>query len=384
VTQWVSEPDLSICDLEPITRLERIQSFGFLLAMSRNWIIIRASANLAEMLGVEARDALGATIDTLVDGESLHEMRNRMTGLSITGGVERIYGVKLVDGRPPFDIAIHYAGDLIVLEGEPAGLDSRMDAASLVRKMVARLNTLTSLDAFHRDAARQVGALTGFDRIMIYRFAADGVGEVIAEVAKSHMESYLGLHYPASDIPVQARELYLRNSFRIIADVRAATVPLLSSGKEVAEPIDLSLAVTRAVSPVHIEYLNNMGVGASVSISVIIDGKLWGLIACHHPTAKLPTFVTRTAAELFGQMYSMTLESRLRLSFGDQDRHGRDAVAKMLKAIAGNMALLRDAGWLHDVIRALIQCDGVAVGIGAQTFACGAREGNWCAGNSSQ
>src|SRR3984885_6049868 len=132
--------------------------------------------------------------------------------------------------------------------------------------MVELINTLPSLEAFHRDAARQVRALTGFDRVMIYRFAEDGVGEVIAEVAKPGVESYLGLHYPASDIPVQARALYLRNSFRIIADVAAETVPLLSSGGEVPEPLDLSLAVTRAVSPVHIEYLRNMDMGASASI----------------------------------------------------------------------------------------------------------------------
>src|SRR5271170_3612179 len=204
--------DLSICDREPISRLERIQSFGFLLAMARSWIITRTSSNLAAMLGVEAHSVLGMSLDAVLDKESLHEIRNRMAGLSMTGGVERMYGVELIAGHSPFDIAVHYAGDLCVLEGEPAGLDSRMDAASLVRKMVARLNTLPSLDAFHRDAARQVRALTGFDRIMIYRFAANGVGEVIAEVAKPGMESYLGLHYHASDIPVQARALYLRNS----------------------------------------------------------------------------------------------------------------------------------------------------------------------------
>jgi light-regulated signal transduction histidine kinase (bacteriophytochrome)/CheY-like chemotaxis protein len=366
------QADLSICDREPITRLERIQSFGFLLAMSRDWRITRASANLAEMLGIDISSALGATLDTLLDKESLHEMRNRMVGLSMTGGVERMYGIKLVEGRSPFDVAIHYAGDLCVLEGEPAGLDNRMDAASLVRKMVARLNTLPSVDAFHRDAARQVRALTGFDRIMVYRFAADGVGEVIAEVAKPGMESYLGLHYPASDIPLQARALYLRNSFRIIADVRAETVPLVSSGGEMADPMDLSLAVTRAVSPVHIEYLRNMGVGASVSISIIIEGKLWGLIACHHANAKLPTFVTRTAAELFGQMYSMTLESRLRLSADNHDRHGREAITQMLKAIAGNYSLLRNAGWLLGVIRGLIQCDGIAAVMDGEVFVCGA------------
>src|ERR1700722_1956995 len=149
-------PNLTACDVEPITRLERIQSFGFLLAMSRAWVVVRVSANLEEMLGLKPHAALGATLDSFVDAESLHEIRNRMMGLSATGGVERLYGISLVGGRAPFDIAIHYAEELCVLEGEPAGSDSRMDAASLVRKMVARLNLHTSLDAFHQDAARQV------------------------------------------------------------------------------------------------------------------------------------------------------------------------------------------------------------------------------------
>jgi light-regulated signal transduction histidine kinase (bacteriophytochrome) len=364
--------DESLCAQEPITRLERIQSFGFFLGMSRSWIITRASANLDALLGIEARSALGMTLDQLIDKESLHEIRNRMAGLSIVGGVERVYGLKLIDGRSPFDIAVHYAGDLIVLEGEPAGLESRVDTASLVRKMVARLNTMSSLDAFHSDAARQVRALTGFDRIMIYRFAANGDGEVIAEVAGAGMESYLGLHYPASDIPSQARALYLRNPFRIIADVQSTAVPIVCADRDGVEAVDLSAAVTRAVSPVHIQYLKNMGVGASMSISVIIEGQLWGLIACHNRQAKLPTFVTRTAAELFGQMYSMTLESRLRSAADSQDRHGRQAVAAMLKSIGTNAALLRDTGWLLGAMREIIQCDGLAVTTETQVMARGA------------
>jgi light-regulated signal transduction histidine kinase (bacteriophytochrome)/CheY-like chemotaxis protein len=364
--------EMTLCDLEPITRLERIQSFGFLVALSRDWVISRTSANLEQMLGIDPRAALGEALDSWVDRESLHDIRNRMLGLSLSGGIERMYGVSLVKGRTPFDIAVHYAGDLIVFEGEPAGLDSRRDAASLVRTMIARLNAQPSLEAFHRDAARQVRALTGFDRIMIYRFLADGAGEVIAEVAKDGMDSFLGLHYPASDIPVQARALYLKNSFRIIADVGAATIPLISPGIGNAEPLDLSLAVTRAVSGTHIEYLRNMGVAASLSISIIVEGRLWGLIACHHETAKLPPFVTRTAAELFGQMYSMTLESRLRLIADDQDRRGRESVGRVVKTIAGNDALLSDARWLLDTMCEMIQCDGIVVIINQVVSASGA------------
>jgi light-regulated signal transduction histidine kinase (bacteriophytochrome)/CheY-like chemotaxis protein len=370
VTNQVGMPDLTSCDLEPITRLERIQSFGFLLAMSRTWVVVRVSANLEEMLGLKPGAALGAVLDSFVDAESLHEIRNRMTGLSSTGGVERLYGIPLVHGRGPFDIAVHYAGELCVLEGEPAGMDNRTDAASLVRKMVARLNSHSSLDYFHQDAARQVRSLTRFDRIMIYRFLPDGAGEVIAEVLKPGKESFLGLHYPASDIPQQARTLYLRNSFRIIADVCSTAIPLQSQ-QAASEPLDLSLAITRAVSTVHIEYLRNMNVAASLSISIIVDGKLWGLVACHHDTPILPTFVTRTAAELFGQMYSMTLESRLRLIADQQDRSGRQAAARMMKLIAANQTLLTDTDWLLAALREMIQCDGVAVTVRGAVSACG-------------
>ena len=367
-----ARPETTLCDVEPITRLERIQSFGFLIALSRDWTIRRVSANLERMLGIDPRVALGNPLDSWMDRESLHDIRNRMSGLSLTGGVERMYGVALVKARASFDIAVHHVGDLIVFEGEPAGLDSRMDAAALVRTMVARLNANRSLDAFHRDAARQMRALTGFDRIMIYRFLADGTGQVIAEVAKTGADSFLGLHYPASDIPAQARALYLKNSFRIIADVSATTIPLISAGTGNAEPLDLSLAGTRAVSAVHIEYLRNMGVAASLSISIIIEGRLWGLIACHHATARLPTFVTRTAAELFGQMYSMTLESRLSVSADYQERRGRESVGRMVKTIAGNVSLLSDAGWLQDTMREMIQCDGIVVVINHVVSASGA------------
>ena len=372
MTEESALPSLTSCDLEPITRLERIQSFGFLLAMSRTWVVLRVSENLEAMLGIKPAAALGKTLDSFADSESLHEIRNRMTGLSAAGGVERLYGVSLINGRAPFDIAIHYAGEFCVLEGEPAGLDSRTDAASLVRKMLARLNKHMSLDAFHQDAARQVGSLTGFDRIMIYRFRPDGAGEVIAEVLKPGKESFLGLHYPASDIPLQARALYLKNSFRIIADVSSTTIPLRSRDEAPVEPLDLSLAITRAVSAVHIEYLRNMGVAASLSISIIVEGKLWGLIACHHETAKLPTFVTRTAAELFGQMYSMTLESRLRLIEDQQERRGAQAVTGMMRSIAATPTLLTDTEWLRDALRETIQCDGLAVTVNGAASSCGA------------
>ena len=358
------------CDREPITRLGRIQPFGFLLAMARDWTVTHASANLAEHLGFEPAQVLGAALEGLLAVEALHEIRNRMIVLRAAGGVERLYDVVLVAGRAAVDIAVHYVGETFILEGEPAGADNRTDAASMVRTMTARLSKQTTLTVFHREAARQLRAMTGFDRVMIYRFDADGHGEVVAEAVSAGTESFLGLHYPASDIPAQARRLYLNNPFRIIADVGAATVPVLAVDGA-GEPLDLASAITRAVSPIHVEYLRNMKVGASMSISIIVDGVLWGLIACHHLTARLPTFVIRTATELFGQMYSMKLENRLRSRELSADRHLQAAIDVMLAAIDKDPALLGHAGWLHDALREMIQCDGVVLYLGGKVTASG-------------
>ncbi|WP_426051912.1 HWE histidine kinase domain-containing protein [Brevundimonas sp. SL161] len=352
-------PDLSICDREPITRLERIQGFGFLIALTEDWIIVRASANLEQFVGVAAADAIGIPASALLTKNALHDIRNRLTMLHPATGSERLYDLRLTSDGCLFDVAIHYAGDLLVIEGEPSGAETQLNAASLVRSMSGRLSSQTTIEAFHRDAARQVRAITGFDRVMIYRFDGEGVGEVIAEALRAGMTPFLGLHFPASDIPVQARALYLRNAFRIIPDVAAAAVDLLPRAAK--EPLDLTLAFTRAVSPVHIEYLHNMGVGASMSISIIVAGRFWGLISCHHDAARLPGFVLRSATELFGQMYSLMLENRLREATSVTDQTARDLADQMITTIAGDSSKLSDAHWLQEVTREIIDSDGVTV-----------------------
>jgi light-regulated signal transduction histidine kinase (bacteriophytochrome)/CheY-like chemotaxis protein len=362
--------DLTICDREPIARLERIQSFGFLLALSIDWTVVRTSANLKTFLGAEAQQAIGCKLDTLIEPEALQAIQGRVSTLHATNRVERLYGLTLQPGRSAFDVALHFSDSLLVLEAEPSRDQIGGDAAFVVRGIMSRLSTQSTLEEFHRDAAWQIRALTDFERVMIYRFAQGGEGEVIAESLADGMESFLGLHYPASDIPVQARALYLRNPFRIIADVDDPTVVLLPDAGAVPS-LDLSLAMTRAVSPVHVEYLRNMGVKASLSISIIVDGKLWGLIACHSAAPRLPSFMLRTAAELFGQLYSLTLESRLRQSIYQADRETRETIDRIVETVAGNSALLSDKTWLQKMIRELIECDGIATLVGDELSTSG-------------
>src|SRR5690606_23418309 len=173
---------------------------------------------------------------------------------------------------------------------------------------------------------------SGYDRVMVYRFLPDYSGEVAAEVLAGTMASYDGLRYPASDIPPQARALYLRNRLRVIADVDAPPQPVLQS-PELAEPLDMSFDVLRAVSPVHLQYLRNMGVRASMSISLVVDGRLWGLVACHHGMPRPVDARRRLALETLGRHVSMILaaqELRGRVRGDDACRACRDQLESQL------------------------------------------------------
>jgi light-regulated signal transduction histidine kinase (bacteriophytochrome) len=255
---------------------------------------------------------------------------------------------------------VHFSGSSVVIEAEPASGDE-VEVTSLVRSMIARLDATDSIGAFYREGARQVRALTGFDRVMVYRFDATGSGEVVAEALRPGVDSFLGLNYPASDIPAQARALYLRSIFRIIADVRAEPALIYPALNPAGEALDQSLSILRAVSPIHIEYLKNMGVDASLSISIIVGGRLWGLFACHHYAPRLPSFAQRSAAELFGQMFSMMLESRERREAAEYEARARNVSDRLMAATAQDNALLNDAEWLGEIIFDTIPADGVGV-----------------------
>ncbi len=362
--------DFTDCDREPINVPGRIQTHGFLIALTPDWVVDKVSANIEAFTGSPPEAWLGQPLLPRVSPATLHALRNLAVLLFGPDAVQRAFGLVLVDGQTPFDIALHRAGDAIVIEAEPAVTDER-EAAALIRAMVARLKHSIGLPEFYRDATRHVQALTGFGRVMIYRLHAEGHGEVVAEAIRGYRDSYMGLHYPATDIPAQARALYLRNSFRIIADVAAPPVPLVAlpaADGEGDQPLDQSLSVLRAVAPVHIEYLRNMGVAASLSISIIVDGKLWGLFACHHPSARLPSFAYRTAAELFGEMFSLQLEGRLRRQADAHDQRARALAGLLIAEMAHDEGLLRDPRRLGDLIFDTIPADGMAICINGMVW----------------
>ncbi len=355
--------DLTNCDREPIHLLGAIQPIGFLLALTTDWMVARASANVAEFFNVAHADMIGKPASLILSGDAIHALRNRLALLRGADAVERIFGCALNEDGRLYDVAIHMNGSNVILEGEPSTEQNYGDVTGTVRGMIGRLDSAADFGAFFNEGARQVRALTGFDRVMIYKFDADGSGEVVAESAKSGIGSFLGLHYPPSDIPRQARELYKRNLLRVITDVDAEPVPILPLLDEHKRPLDLSLSVLRSVSPIHLEYLRNMGVSASMSISILVEGELWGLIACHHYSPRCPSFQRRSVAELFAQMLAMRLESRERKNLVDYERRARDISDQLLGAVASDETLLKDPNWLGDILTSAIPADGVGVWI---------------------
>lgn len=354
--------DLTNCEREPIHLLGNVQPFGCLVAVSQEWIITDVSANSAQYLGAGPQEIFGKPLSDIIGVEAVHNLRGRLQMLMGQDAVERVFGLQVAAVGKCFDAALHVVGATIILEFEPCSDESdAINAVSAVRTMLARLQTKTALMPFFNEAARQLRGLIGFDRVMIYRFDEEGSGEVVAESARSDLVKYLGLHYPASDIPRQARILYLRNWLRIIPDINAEPSPIVSAPGTRSEPIDLSMSMLRSVSPIHIEYLSNMGVGASLSVSIIVNGKLWGLFACHHYSTRHISYARRSAAELFGQMFSLLLESQERTVESQVEIQARAAQAELTNALGNNSGNLAHLADQFGMFEQLLGADGIAV-----------------------
>ncbi len=214
-------------------------------------------------------------------------------------------------GNRTYDLIVHQSGDFFIAEFESRAHDADQLATFALKahRAMERLKRQRSIESLLNLAVENIRQLTGFDRVMAYRFRHDDSGEVVAESCKPSLDPFIGRRYPASDIPAQARRLYVVNTLRLIADVQAVPVALEAAAGEA--PLDLSHSVLRAVSPVHIEYLGNMGVGASMSVSIVVQGKLWGLIACHHDGPRHVPYAVRMACDVIAQLLAANVQTVL-------------------------------------------------------------------------
>jgi two-component system, chemotaxis family, sensor kinase Cph1 len=303
--------DLTNCEREPIHIPGRIQPHGVLLVLQEpEYTRLQVSANTDVLLGIPAEDLLGRNLNVLLAPQQIEQLRAACSGERLDANALYLLTLQINDRPERFDTTLHRIQGVLVLELEPAASQAANtpDYYALIRKAVPCLQNARNVEDLSCIAAEQVRQFSGFDRVMVYKFDDDGHGQVIAESKRDDLEPFLGLHYPASDIPQQARWLYMLNLLRLIADVGytpAELIPTLNplTGKT----LDMTYSLLRSVSPIHLEYLKNMGVAASMSISLVQNDQLWGLIACHHTVPHHLPYYMRANCELLGQVVSMQL-----------------------------------------------------------------------------
>ena len=334
--------DLTNCDREPIHVPGAILPHGAMLVLESETLrVLQAAGDTAGLLGRSIDMLLDRPVDTLFSDDQALRLHALSKELDLVKPRHLLDPVLRVVADRPLDASAHRVDGNLVIEfeaGEPS--DSFVaDPLAAVQLMVEGFGAAMSLNALCQMATASVRRVAQYDRVMIYRFMADGSGWVIAESRAPTLAPFLDLHYPAADIPQQARQLYLKSWLRLITQVDYDPAPLTPTlNPRTGKPLDMSHAILRDVSPVHREYLRNMGIDASMSISIIVAGKLWGLIACHNNSPRILPRHLRAVCELFGSMFSLQLEAREK----SEQFEARLASRKILQELMLNLAGVED------------------------------------------
>ena len=346
---------LEVCSDESVYAPGYIQPHGMLLMLQEPQLtILQISENVEQFFGISAKALLGQPLQRLFSRAQVQ----RLTGYLAEDNLELYNPFELKTRRvaetdwqresQTFTGVMYRIVDGLIMELEPVRSLKSISSIQFYHRLqaaIANFRNATSLMNLAQNLAREVKAMIGFDRVMIYRFQADDSGVVIAEEKQSHLESYLGLHYLAIDIPVPARKLFCRKWVRFIPDINYIPVFLIPANHPLTDtPLDLSDSVLRGVSHFHIEYLQNMGVAGSMSISLLNDKRLWGLITCHHYSPKLVDYETRKACEFLGQFASIELVH--------QQERELDVYRTQVKAIQDELqqTLLQESNLIEQVL----------------------------------
>jgi len=305
--------NLTNCDIEPIHIPGKIQSHGFLIAADKEYYISCCSENISDFIPVTATVLLQQPLKVLeqyVTAGSPDFLTQILRLGASSGNFDNFNPYTVNIDHQTFNIIITTSGNQYLLEFEPEYSNLSSDVSKTIGYSLSEILADSQLSKLLQKAAEQVKEIIGYERVMIYKFHKDGHGEVVAEQKSAELESLMGLHYPASDIPKQARELYKLNHIRLISDVQIEPSAILTSAEFSEEALDLSHSVLRAVSPIHIQYLKNMGVASSFSISLVNNNELWGLIACHNYSPRFINYRERESARLIGQVLSSAVSFR--------------------------------------------------------------------------
>lgn len=337
------EADLTTCDREPIHIPGSIQPHGVLLVMDRSILAIeQVAGDTQRLLGLPPADLLGLPIASLFDGEPAAFVTSQLAAATENVAPTMRLNIRTRAGTQPLDLTLHAMARTAILELEPAqheasdGGASTNDPIARLKHLLSAVQMTASVHECCAAAAVSLRRATGFDRAMVYRFLPDDSGEVVAEDARAGLESFLGLHYPASDIPKQARELYRRNWIRTIPDINYIAAPLVPpDNPRTGKTIDMSHCSLRSVSPIHVEYLRNMGVCASMSASIVCQEKLWGMLVLHHYSPRLVAADLRVACETFAQIFSLHVDAKAQAETSVRRLNAQRTRQELITQLAG-------------------------------------------------
>lgn len=348
--------DLSECSREPIHIPGSIQPHGFFLGLSIDQNrLVQVSDNLAQHTGRPAEELLGKTLSEAIGAGNSERLQGSIEKEPLNAHPCYLGTIELAGNRY-YDVLAHVADGLLILEFEEVTRNTSANFRllhPLVTSFVMRLSEADSIEELSHLAAEEIKELTGYGRVLVYRFDHQGHGHVLAEARDEHYHSYSGQRFPASDVPAQARALYLKNRIRLIGDANyrpSYLVPAINPQTD--KPTDLSYSSLRSVSPIHVHYMKNMGTLSSMSISIVIKGELWGLISCHHAEPKFVHFEARAACEQLGQILALRIESIEEST----ENHARLELRRLLVSMLSELSRQEDlidglTAVSHDLLR---------------------------------
>ena len=347
------------CESEAIHIPGTIQSHGFLLAVTEgDYTVAFCSENCVEFLNKTHIKLLGKKLETIFSKADIENIRQQFSEFS----TDLLRPFIINYNEKTFHVTAHKSDEVIILEFELFA-EAKMDLPDLLiqmKRFAYHTERADNLQSLCQDIADETRRLTGYDRVMIYRFDKEYNGEVFAESKKEYLKPFLHLHYPHTDIPSQARELYLRNLIRMKVDVGYTPVPIYTIDGVLKNNsnLDLSMAILRSVSSMHLEYLKNMKVGATFVISLLHHGKLWGLISCHHYSAKHIPYYTRLAAHLQGIFLSSQIDVRQAADEFELSKETGKKIVELQNLLINNPHTLTQKCPLSK-LKELINADGV-------------------------
>lgn len=357
------------CKEAKLRYADSIQSCGAMLVIERDsGRICAASANAKIWFGMPSHRLLGAAWSEVLPVEMRVTLQSLLNDWKAPGSTSVKFRALLHQGRS-IVAALNLAGPHLILELEESEIPRFGEHEQILASALTKLGSAKTEEAAASAIMRQTASIVGYDRVLLYRFLPDWHGTVIDEVLRPGVESFLGLHFPAGDVPENTRDIYLVKHQRMIPDVEADSIPIHST--KAGLRIDLSRSELRAVHPVHLQYLRNMGVRASFSVAVVTSGHLWGLIACHHLAPQTISFAKRQLCELLATMASIQISGLQSLGY-EQERHAhhlaRTDFRKQLQiSQCGKLAIAE--GLEH--IRSTFRAQGVWARLDERDHYCG-------------